>query len=496
MSERKNYPVKYVTDLASTLGKVPPQATDVEEAVLGAIMCEKNAIIDVASVLRKEMFYKEQHATIYEAIQQLFSEANPIDMRTVVARLKKNGKLELVGGAYYIAELVSKVSSAANIAYHSAILVEMAMKREMIQMASEVHQDSYEDTSDVFEIVAKTNLRLQEIQDHAISAKGDKSIVDICYALSNEIKSRQSGVTMGVPSGFLEVDRILNGFVRTHLIIIAARPGMGKTSFAMQAGVNVAKAGNPVGVFSLEMGDLELVERISASEAEIDSEKIKKGILDRYEQDRLNEFIGKIASLPLHIDDSPFLTIIELRARAMRMKTKYGIKLLIIDYLQLIKGVNETGRQITRDQEIGSITRTLKGIAKELDIPVIALSQLSRSVETRGGVKRPQLSDLRESGSIEQEADVVMFLYRPEYYKITQDEDGYSTHGLCEAIIEKHRAGSTGTAKQKFIGKYTKFTEWISDSTPMTTTKRQEFGTSRYKDPTSELPKDDFETPF
>lgn len=493
-SPNRNLPAKIV-DISSSLGKLPPAAIDLEETVLGAILSDKNAIVEVASVLRKEMFYTEQHQEIYAAIQELFSEANPIDMRTVIARLRKNGKIELVGGAYYIAELTSKVSSAANIVYHSAILVEMAMKRELIEMASQVHHDSYEDTSDVFEVVAKTNLRLQEIQDHAISAKGDKSIVDICFNLTKEVASRQSGVTMGTPSGFIEVDKILNGFLRTHLIILAARPGMGKTAWAMQAGMNVAKQGNPVGIFSLEMGDMELVERLAAGESQIESDKIKKGILDRYEQERFNEYVGQIASLPLHIDDSPFLTIIELRARAMRMKTKYGIKLLIIDYLQLIKGVSETGRQTTRDQEIGSITRTLKGIAKELDIPVIALSQLSRSVETRGGLKRPMLSDLRESGSIEQDADVVAFLYRPEYYKIQQDEDGFSTHGLCEVIIEKHRGGSTGTAKMKFIGKYTKFTEWISEPQQPMTTKRQEFGTQHYKNPTEKLPTDE-EQPF
>jgi replicative DNA helicase len=488
--------VKVVNDISQSLGKLPPTAIEAEESVLGAIISEKNALVEVASILRVEHFYLEKHQEIFRAVQEMFGEGTPIDMRTLVYHLRKNGKLELVGGAMAVAELTSKVSSSANIEHHSRILVEMGMKRSLIEMSSEVHQDSYDDTSDVFNVVERTNLRLQEILDNAIGTRADKSMKDIAFNVLKEVTSRKKGNHSGLDSGYPEVDNMLSGFNKTNLIIIAARPGMGKTAWVMQAGKNIAQNGHPVGIFSLEMGANELVERMVCSEAEMFADKVKKGELDDYEQSRFIEFTGQLSRLPLYIDDTPFMTIVELRARAMRMKTKYGIKLLIVDYLQLIKGINELGRNSTRDQEIGMITRTLKGIAKELDTPVIALSQLSRSVETRGGLKRPMLSDLRESGSIEQDADIVMFLYRPEYYKITQDEDGNPTHGLCECIVEKHRGGPTGTVKLKFIGKYTKFTQWISEYQAPSISERQKYADKHYKNPTEELHKDDEERPF
>ena len=484
-------------DISESLGKLPPQALDMEESVLGAILLEKNALVEVASILRPEHFYSDQHKEIYQAILEMFAEGTAIDMRTVVAQLRKNGKLEIVGGAYYIAELTSKVSSGANISFHARYLMEMAMKRDLILLASEMHHDAYEDTTDVFSLLEKTNLNVQAIFDGAIGTRSEKELKEVCYNVLREVESRQTGQHTGLDSGYPELDKMLNGFNKTDLIIIAARPGMGKTAYAVQAAKNVAEQGHPVGVFSLEMSANQLVERLACSECEIESDKAKKGILIPYEWERFSGALGAIAKLPLYIDDSPFMTIVELRARAMRMKTKYGIKLIVVDYLQLIKGINELGRNSTRDQELGMITRTLKGIAKELDVPVIALSQLSRAVEQRGGVKRPQLSDLRESGSIEQDSDVVMFLYRPEYYKITEDSDGYSTQGLCEVIIEKHRNGALGTVKQKFVGKFTKFKDWITEYSTPTTTERQEKGVTRMKDPTEQLKdQDQLDQPF
>jgi replicative DNA helicase len=446
---------------ANELGKLPPQSIEIEETVLGAIMLEKNAIIEVAGFLRAEHFYKESNKEIYEAIQLLFAAGDPIDMRTVVNQIRVSGKLESVGGAYYIAELTSRVSSAANIESHARILVEYAMKRSLITLGSEMVRDAYDDTVDIFSQIDKSNLVLQEVLDGAIASKSEKSMQEIAANVVQEVSARQSGKHSGLDCGYPVIDAILNGFQPTDLVIVAARPGMGKSAWIVQAGKQIADSGFPVGVISLEMSSQQIVERLAIGECEIDSDKVKKGKMIEPEFNNFMTACGTLARLPMHIDDTPFMTILELRARAMRMKAKHKIKILIVDYLQLIKGSGRQGQN--RDQEIGEITRTLKGIAKELEIPVIALSQLSRGLETRGGTKIPQLSDLRESGNIEQDSDVVMFLYRPEYYKITQDEDGYSTHGLCEIIVAKHRNGSLDTVKQKFIGKFTKFTEWTME---------------------------------
>lgn len=440
------------------LGKLPPQALDLEESVLGAVMLEKNAIIEVAGFLRPEHFYSPSHEEIYRSIQRLFAAGDSIDMRTVVFELRKNGKIEMVGGAIAIAEICSRISGSSNIESHARKLVEMAMKRSLILLANEIQQEAFDDTIDVFSQIEKSNLLLQEVLDNAISAKSEKTMVQITVDLVKEVGARQSGKHSGLDSGYAVVDAILNGFQPTDLIIEAARPGMGKSAHANQAGKQIAERGIPVGIVSLEMSAIQIVERLAIAECEIDSDKIKKGKMSEGEFEMFMAACGKLSNLPLHIDDTPFMTIMELRARAMKMKAKFGIKLLIVDYLQLIKGSGKPGQN--RDQEIGEITRTLKGIAKELEIPVIALSQLSRGLETRGGSKRPQLSDLRESGNIEQDADVVIFLYRPEYYKITQNEDGTPTHGLCEVIIAKHRNGSLDTVTQKFIGKFTKFMDW------------------------------------
>lgn len=459
---KKNIETRVVRDLSESLGKLPPQAIDIEETVLGAIMLQKGAIIDVAGFIRPEHFYLDSHKEIFTAILDLFSKGDPIDIRTVVSKLRHTGKLELVGGAYAISELTSKVGSAANIEYHARVIVEMSMKRSLIQMASSIHHDSYEDTVDVFSLIDRSNMDLQNILDNAINSTSEKSIKDISFLVVKEQQERQSGKHSGLDSGFNVLDAMISGFRKTDFIVIAARPGMGKSAFAVQSGIHIAGNGHPVGMFSLEMGSNQLIQRAAVSKTELDSESVKKGILKENEFVRFMHACGDLGELPFYIDDTAFMSIVELRARAMRMKSKYGIELLIVDYLQLIKGIGDSGKiSNNRDQEIGIITRTLKGIAKELNIPVIALSQLNRSVETRGGSKRPLLSDLRESGSIEQDADIVMFLYRPEYYKITVDEDGNPTHGKCEIIVEKHRAGSTGTVLMKFIGKYTKFAEWL-----------------------------------
>lgn len=824
-----------VRDISESLGKLPPQAIDLEEAILGALMLEKNALTAVIEFLRPDHFYTEQHKEIYNAIIDLFKATEPVDMRTVVAQLRKNAKLELVGGAYYIAELTSKVSSAANIEYHARIIIEMAIKRDLIQIASQVHHEAYEDTTDVFELLDKTEQSIFQISDSNLRKNYDnmKSLMYRAIQELQEKKNHKDGLT-GIPSGFSRLDRVTSGWQKSDLVIIAARPGMGKClgkgtkvlmfdgslknvedvgveeqlmgddstprkvvsiargrenmywvhqnhgisyrvneshilslkrsrtegghehgevlnievrdyltksttfksnykgykvaiefdekplplepyylglwlgdgqsyssrvtnidqevidylaeyaddldlelveykqegrtnnygvtsgkqgkkGFSPQAAlrelnllqnkhipqsflVNSAKnrlallAGlidsdgyydsenhvyeivqkreglakqikflcdtlgfktsirtkkatiadrvfeedvfrvrlsgdlnkipvrverkkarertsivdwrhtgiqveldkvddyygfeidgnrlflledmtvthntafivtalrnaavdfnHPVAIFSLEMASLQLVNRLISAEAELESEKIKKGNLADFEWQQLVHKTTRLSSAPIFIDDTAALSILELRAKCRRLKAEHNIQLIVVDYLQLMKG--EMGGN--REQEIASISRALKGIAKELSVPVIALSQLSRGVETRGGDKRPQLSDLRESGSIEQDADIVMFLYRPEYYKITVDEDGMPTQGMAEVIIAKHRNGSLENVKLKFIGKYTKFADYDSPDgmIPMSSITR-ESRVNTFRDDAPPPARPDDETPF
>src|SRR5258708_131700 len=458
---------RLVRDIAESLGKLPPQAPDLEEAVLGALMLEKNALTAVVEFLWDDDFECEEEKEIYKANIGLFKSSDPVDMRTVVAQLRKNGKLEIVGGAYYIAELTSKVSSAANIEYHARIIIEMAIKRELIQIASQVHHEAYEDTTDVFELLDKTEQSIFRISDANLRKNYDnmKSLMYRAIQELQEKKNHKDGLT-GVPTGFSRLDRITSGWQKSDLVIIASRPGMGKTAFIVSAMRNAAVDFNfPVAIFSLEMASIQLVNRLISAEAELDSEKIKKGNLAEFEWQQLVHKTNRLSSAPIFIDDTPALSILELRAKCRRLKAEHNIQLIVIDYLQLIK--RELGGN--RQKDNSSISSTFKGVAKEFDLPFIALSQLSRGVETRGGDKRPQLSDLRESGSIEQDADIVMFLYRPEYYKITEYEDGTPSQGVAEVIIAKHRNGSLDSVRLKFIGKFTKFADYDAPEgfTPM-----------------------------
>lgn len=443
-------------EVSEGLGKLPPQALDLEETVLGALMLEKDALSTVIDILKPESFYSDAHKEIYTAITELFNNSEPVDMRTVVSQLRKHGKLEFVGGAYYIAELTSKVTSAAHIEYHARVISEMSIKRELIRVASEIHTMAYEDTTDVFNLLDHTESELFRISESNIRKNYDnmRSLMTKAIYELEERKNHQDGLT-GVPSGFTRLDRVTGGWQKSDLVIIAARPGMGKTAFVVSAMRNAAvDFTKGVAIFSLEMSSVQLVNRMISAEAELESEKLKKGDLKDYEWQQLVHKTSKLSEAPIFIDDTPALGILELRAKCRRLKAQHDIQLVIIDYLQLMSGDSTSGN---REQEIASISRALKGIAKELDVPVLALSQLSRAVETRGGDKRPQLSDLRESGSIEQDADMVMFLYRPEYYGLTEDENGMPTEGIGEVIIAKHRNGSLENVPLKFIGKYTKF---------------------------------------
>ncbi len=460
-SARKNR----LTNTFGTVDKIQPQATDLEEAVLGALMLEKDALSAVIDVLKAELFYDERHKRIFEAIQALFQKSKPVDILTVTSELRTNGNLEMIGGAYYITYLTNRVSSAANIEYHARIISQKYIQRELIRISTEIIKNAYEDTTDIFDLLDHAEKNLFDIAQNNLRRDTQKmdEIIKQSLASLEDLRTKTDGLT-GVPSGFTDLDRITGGWQKSDLVIIAARPAMGKTAFVLTAARNAAvDFQKPTVVFSLEMSSVQLVNRLISGETEIEQEKIRKGNLAEWEWQQLHSKIGKLSESPLLIDDTPALNIFEFRAKCRRLKSQYDIQMIIIDYLQLMHGKGEGGGN--REQEIGSISRALKSVAKELEVPVLALSQLSRAVESRPGQngKRPMLSDLRESGSIEQDADMVLFLYRPEYYGITEDESGRSNIGVGEVIIGKNRHGETGIVPLRFIGKYVKFAD-LEDS--------------------------------
>ena len=444
-------------------GKLQPQALDLEEAVLGALMLEKDALSSVIDVLKPEVFYDVRHQKIFSTIAVLFEKTSPVDILTVTAQLRQQGELEMIGGAYYITELTNRVASAANIEYHSRIIIQKYIQRELIRISTDVINMAYEDTADVLEMLDKAEKNLFEIAQNNLR-RDSRKMDDLVHEALKDIealKDKKDGLT-GVASGFTDLDRMTSGWQKSDLVIIAARPAMGKTAFVLSCARNAAvDFDKPVVVFSLEMSSVQLVNRLISGETEIEQEKIRKGTLEEWEWQQIHSKIGRLEAAPLIIDDTPSLNIFEFRAKCRRLKSQHDIQLIIIDYLQLMQGKAEgKGGGGNREQEIGSISRALKTVAKELNVPVIALSQLSRAVENRpGGSKRPMLSDLRESGSIEQDADMVLFLYRPEYYGLDVDEDNNPTQGVGEVIIAKHRNGETGRVRLKFVGKYVKFTD-------------------------------------
>jgi replicative DNA helicase len=440
------------------LGKIPPQATDLEEAVLGALMLEKNALNDVIDILKPESFYRDTHQKIYAAIQELFQKSQPIDILTVTAELRKRGELELVGGAYYISFLTNRVASSANIVFHARIISQKHILRELIRISSETIRESYEESTDVFELLDKAERDLFTVAQGNIRKDYD-TMADVLKLAIEQIEAAKKNVdgVSGVPTGFTALDRVTAGWQRSDMIIVAARPGMGKTAFVLSMARNIAVDFNiPVAIFSLEMASVQLVNRLISGETGIRGDKIRKGNLEDHEFTQLHTRLKKLSKAPIFIDDTPSLSIFELRAKARRLKSKHNIQIIIIDYLQLMTAASDKGGG-NREQEISMISRSIKTIAKELNIPIIALSQLSRAVETRGGDKRPMLSDLRESGAIEQDADIVSFLYRPEYYDIQQDEDGNSWADIGQVIIAKHRNGALETVSLKFVKEFAKF---------------------------------------
>ena len=445
---------------ANDMGKLPPQAQELEDSVLGALMIEKEAYGMVADLLRPEVFYKDQNRVIYEAIRELASKDQPIDVMTVGEKLRSLGTLEKAGGAVYLAELSRRVASAAHLRYHAEIIAKKATARDLIAMAAQIEEKGFDETQDIDELMQEAEAGIFEISQR--SQKRDVTQIDpvIEEAFARmEKASKNTGSISGIPSGFTALDKITSGWQTPDLIIIAARPAMGKTAFVLSMAKNIAVDRNiPVAIFSLEMSNVQLVNRLIMNVCELEGDRIKTGKMSQEETRRLNTKINVMKGKPLYLDDTPSLSIFELRSKARKLVREHNVRMIIIDYLQLM---NAHGSSFgSREQEVSIISRSLKALAKELDIPIIALSQLNRGVENRPGVegKTPQLSDLRESGAIEQDADMVCFIHRPEYYHLyNDDKTGKDLRGLAQIIVAKHRNGATDSIWLRFRGKYAKF---------------------------------------
>ncbi|NDV47908.1 replicative DNA helicase [Paludibacter sp. 221] len=461
MAEKRTYTKRNTAPApipANEFGKLPPQAPELEEAILGAIMIEKDAYSLVAEILRADCFYKIAHQKIYEAITSLAIHQEPIDMHTVTEQLRKSGTLDDVGGPYYITLLTAKVSSAAHLEYHSRIVVQKYLARELIRISSEIQTKAFDDKADVNDLMEEAEGMLFEVTQQNLKKDATQINPVIEEARNRMILAANKEGASGVASGFHALDKITSGWQRSDLIIIAARPAMGKTAFVLSMAKNMAVDYNtPVAVFSLEMSNVQLVNRMIMNVCQLEGDKIKKGDLSLDEWEIFDKRIKTLMDAPIFVDDTPSLSVFELRSKARRLVKEHKVECIIIDYLQLM---NASGMNFgSREQEVSMISRSLKGLAKELDIPIIALSQLNRGVEGRTGLegKRPQLSDLRESGAIEQDADMVCFIHRPEYYHLTEDNQGNSLIGIAEIIIAKHRNGATDTVRLRFKNIYTRF---------------------------------------
>ncbi|MGL5317473.1 MAG: replicative DNA helicase [Bacteroidales bacterium] len=453
-------------------GLLQPQAIDLEEVVLGALMLEKDAYSIVSDILKPESFYKTEHQYIYEAIVQLALHQQPVDFLTVTEQLRRSGKIEEVGGPFYVTQLTSKVASIGHLEFHARIIAQKYLARELISFTSFVQGKAFDETNDVDDLMQEAEGKLFEISQRNLKKDVTQISPIIKEAIQNmEIAANRKDGLSGLPTGFDDLDKMTSGWQNSDLIIIAARPAMGKTAFVLSMAKNIAvDFNNPCAVFSLEMSNVQLVNRLISNVCELESSKIKNGSLSQIEWEQLMYKIQSLEGAPIYVDDTPSLSVFELRTKARRLVREHGVKVLIIDYLQLM---NASGMNIgSREQEVSTISRSLKGLAKELNIPVIALSQLNRSVESRTGTsvadsKRPQLSDLRESGAIEQDADMVCFIHRPEYYKIYEDEQGNDLRGMAELIIAKHRNGAVGDVRLRFRGEYTKFMNVNEDRIPL-----------------------------
>lgn len=458
--------------LALEYAHVQPQALEMEKAVLGALMIDRDAYVEICEILHSESFYDLKHQKIYAAIHQLSMDEKPVDVLTVTEELARQGMLEDVGGPGYVAELSANVVTSANIVYHAKIIAEKYLSRQLISYASNVGTKAYDTTMDVNDVVNEAESGLFEITQKNLK----KDYTHVLPLLKEAQKIMQTasanndGVT-GISTGYVRLDDFTSGWQNSDLVIIAGRPAMGKTAFALSLAKNIAADQHiPVAFFSLEMSGVQLVNRLISNVCQIGGKKILNGNLGKDEWERFDKYIGRLEEAPLYVDDTEGLSVFELRTKARRLVREKDVKLIMIDYLQLMtaSGMRFNNRQ----EEVSVISRSLKGLAKELNIPVIALSQLNRGVDTREGAegKRPMLSDLRESGAIEQDADMVLFVHRPEYYGLLLGSDGKDYRGLAEIIIAKHRKGATGIVDLKYRGEFTRF-ENIEDNmlgTPVT----------------------------
>jgi len=449
-------------------GKIPPQALELEEAVLGAMLIDKKGVDEVIDILQPDAFYKTSHQLIFEAIHQLFQDSQPIDLLTVSSELRKKGKLEAVGGEFYLVQLSQRVASSAHIEFHARIILQKFIQRSLIKISNEIIESAYKESTDVFDLLDEAESKLYDVTQGNIK-KSSETAQNLVLEAKKKIEeiSKRDGLS-GVSTGFEKLDKLTSGWQPSDLIIIAARPGMGKTALTLSMARNIAVGKQiPVAFFSLEMSSVQLITRLISSETGLSSEKLRTGKLADHEWQQLNVKVTDLEKAPLFIDDTPSLSIFDLRAKARRLSSQHGIKLIVVDYLQLMTA-GASSKTGNREQEISTISRNLKALAKELNIPVIALSQLSRAVETRGGTKRPMLSDLRESGAIEQDADIVSFIYRPEYYNIDEwdDDERTPSEGQAEFIVAKHRNGGLDNIRLKFVGHLGKFEDLDSFDSP------------------------------
>jgi len=441
-------------------GKLPPRDTDLEEVVIGALMLEKDAYMNVSDILTPDAFYDPVNAKIYDAICTLGFNQRPIDMMTVTEQLRQNGELENVGGAVHITELTARVYSAANIEYHAKIIAQKYLARRLISFASKIEADAFDESNDVDDLLQAAEGQLFEISQTHLKREVTQidPVINLAIEQIQTAANAESGLS-GLQTGYHGLDKMTSGWQASDLIIIAARPAMGKTAFVLSMAKNMSVDYSiPIAIFTLEMANVQLLKRLLSNVADLEGEKIKAGNLTDEEWNRLNTRLRGVYGAPLYLDETPGLSITELRTKARRLVREHGVKMIMIDYLQLM---NATGMKFgSREQEVSTISRSLKALAKELNIPIIALSQLNRSTETRED-KRPVLSDLRESGAIEQDADMVCFIHRPEYYtRSTEDAEGNDIRGKAELIIAKHRSGAVGTVDLRFVSKFARFENW------------------------------------
>lgn len=442
-------------EIESAPEKLTPQNVEAEQSVLGAILIDNGALMTALELIGADDFYRDSHRRIFVAMTELFDRSEPIDLITMSDYLKRKDELDLVGGSQYLASVASTIPTAANVRYHAKIIREKAMLRGLLRSVTDIARTVYDSEMDPEEMIDFAEKTVFDISDKRIKASFStlKDVIKDSFQMIEHLYDRKESVT-GVPSGFKELDAMTTGFQKSDLIIVGGRPSMGKTAFSLNIAQHVGvEMKEPVAIFSLEMAKEQLAFRMLCSEAMVDSNKVRKGFLQKEDWHKLTSAAGNLAQAPIFIDDSSAITILEMRAKARRLKAEHGLSLVVVDYLQLMRGRGNAER---REQEISEISRSLKGLAKELRVPVIALSQLNRGVETRGGEKKPGLADLRESGAIEQDADVILFLYRDEVY----NKDRQDNKGKAEIIVAKQRNGPIGSVTLSFISQCTRFADY------------------------------------